>query len=57
MALWRKHVDEPLLIAAVANGGAGGVDASAQGRLRDDPALPDGGQEIILGHDVLAVAD
>ena len=44
-------------LAAVADRAPGRIDASGQRRLRDDPAVPDTGDEIVLADDSLAVLD
>src|SRR5262249_60010375 len=49
--------NEALLLAAVADRAARRVDPRAQGRFRDDPPVPHGGEKIVLGNDAVAVAD
>jgi hypothetical protein len=52
----RDRANELLPVAAVADGAARGVDAIAQGRLRDDPPLTRP-QQIVLADDMIAVLD
>jgi len=47
--------DQLLVVAAVAERLAGGVDAAGQGGIRHDPAAPDRGDEVVLAHDAVAV--
>jgi len=47
--------DQLLLFAAVADRLSRGVDAARQGRLRNDPAVPDRGDQIVLADDPVAV--
>ena len=54
-ALARDGADQPLLLAAVADRLARGIDAAGQGRLRHDPAAPDRSDEIVLADDAVAV--
>ena len=56
-SLARQRADEALVLAAVADGGPGRVDAGREHQFRDDPATPDSREQIILGRDTLAVAD
>jgi hypothetical protein len=56
-ALARQGLDQPLGVAAVADGAAGCVDAGCQCRIRDDASVPNRGDEIVLAHDAFAVAD
>ena len=65
--LWPSHVadkaeafasdgaDQFLLVAAVADRLARGVDAAGQSRIRHDPAAPDRSEEIVLADDAVAV--
>jgi hypothetical protein len=52
-----RCADEPLLPARVANNPPRGVDATAQSRLRNDPAAPDRGEQIVLTHHPVTIAD
>src|SRR5258708_38166019 len=54
-ALARDGADQLLLLAAVADRLARGVDAAGQRRIRHDPAAPDRRDEIILADDALAI--
>jgi len=56
-ALANRCADEPLLPTRVANNPSGGVDATAQSRFRNDPATPDRGEQIVLAHHPITVAD
>jgi hypothetical protein len=56
-ALARQCLDQPLLLAAVADGASRNVDAGRDCGIGDDAAVPDSGDEIILADDALAVAD
>ena len=56
-ALARDGADQPLVFAAVADRLARGIDAAAQGRIRNDPAAPDRRDEIIFADDAVAVLD
>src|SRR5712675_1587312 len=47
--------DQLLVVAAVAERLAGGVDAAGQGGIRHDPAAPDRGDEVVLAHHAVAV--
>ena len=47
--------DQFLLLAAVADRLARGVDTAGQGRIRHDSAAPDRGQQIVLADDAVAV--
>ena len=49
--------DEPLLLAAVADRASRRIDAAGQRRFRDDPAVPDGVDDLVLGDDAAAVGD
>jgi hypothetical protein len=49
--------DEPLVVAAVADRASRRIDAAGQGRFRDDPAVPDGFDQLVFGHDPVAVGD
>jgi hypothetical protein len=54
-ALARDGADQLLLLAAVADRLARGVDAAGQRRIRHDPAAPDRSDEIVLADDAVAV--
>ena len=56
-ALARDGADQALLLAAVADRLARGVDAAGQRRFRHDAALPDRGDEIVLADHPLAILD
>ena len=49
--------DQGLLLAAVADRLAGGRDAAGQRRVRHDSPVPDPRDHVVLGDDVVAVAD
>jgi hypothetical protein len=53
----RQRLDNPLLPCAIADRIAGGIDACCQCRVGNDPAAPDGGNEIILADDTVTMAD
>src|ERR1700752_1622134 len=55
-ALARDRADQPLLLAAIAERAARRVDTAGQGRFRDDTSVPDRVEQVILGHDVFALA-
>jgi hypothetical protein len=46
-----------LLLSAIADSAARGIDPRAQGRFRDDPSVPHGSEEIVLADDALAIAN
>jgi hypothetical protein len=50
-------VDEALLLAAVADGAAGGVNAAGEGGVGHDAAVPDAGDQVVLADHARAVAD
>ena len=54
-ALARDGADQLLVLAAVADRLARGVDAAGQGRIRHDAAAPDRRDEIVLADDAVAV--
>src|SRR5258708_37948812 len=54
-ALARDGADQLLVLAAVADRLARGVDAAGQRRIRDDPAAPDRSDEIVLADDAIAI--
>ena len=56
-ALSRNGADDGLILAAVANRSARGVDAARQGRFGDDAAVPDSLDEIVLADDAVAIFD
>ena len=56
-ALAQDGADQPLLVAAVAQRAARGVDAGRQRRFRHDTPVPDGVEQLVLGDDTLALAD
>jgi hypothetical protein len=53
----RHRPDETLLLAAVADGAASGIDPVAQGRFRDDPPTPDRLQHLVLADHLVPVAN
>ena len=53
----RQGSDKPLLLAAVAERRPNGIYSSAQSGLRNNAALPDRRQEIVLADDAFAVLD
>ena len=56
-ALARQGLDQPLLLATVAEHGAGGIDPGAQSGFGYDASLPHRGKKVVLADDVLAVPD
>ncbi len=56
-ALARNGADQFLLLAAVADRLARGIDAAGQRRIRHDPAAPDRRDEIVLADDAVAIFD
>ena len=54
-ALARDGADQPLLLAAVADRLARGIDAAGQRRFRNDAAAPDRVDKVVLADDALAV--
>jgi hypothetical protein len=56
-ALARQSLDQPLVLAAVADGVSCNIDAGREGRIGDDAPLPDGSDKIILTDDALAIAN
>ena len=56
-ALAGDGADAALLLAAVADGAAGGVDAAGQRRVGHDAAVPDAGDQVVLADHAVAVAD
>jgi hypothetical protein len=50
-----QGANEGLIVAAVAERAARRADTGAERRLRDDAALPDGLDQLVLAHDSLAV--
>ena len=55
--LSRDGADHGLILAAVADRLARGVDPAGQGGFGDDAAVPDRLDQIVLGDDVVAVFD
>src|ERR1700720_2396402 len=55
--LTMRGANEALLLAAVADRAARGIDPRAQRRFRDDPRVPHRTQQIVLADDAFAVAD
>ena len=53
----RDGADDGLIPAAVADRLARRVDPAGQGRFRNDPAIPDIFDQIVLGDDALAIFD
>jgi hypothetical protein len=51
----RDGADQLLVFAAVADRRSRGVDAAGQGRIRHDPAVPDGSEQVVLADDAVAV--
>src|SRR5262249_35019444 len=54
-ALARDGANQFLVPAAVADRLSRGVDAAGQGRIRNDTAAPDRGDQIVLADDAVAV--
>ncbi len=54
-ALARDGANQPLLVPAVADRLACGIDAAGQRRIRYDAAAPDGGYQVVLADDPVAV--
>ena len=52
-----EGADQLLALAGVAERLACCIDAAGEGRFRHDPAVPDRGDEIVLGDDAIAVLD
>ena len=50
-------LDQPLFFAGIAECTAGRIDAVEQGGFRNNPPLPDGGQQLILADHPVAVPD
>src|SRR5262245_55057327 len=51
------RTDRRLVIAAVAKGAPRRLDAGAERRIRDDPPLPNGGDQLVLAHHPVAMLD
>ena len=56
-AFARDGADQALLLAAVADRLARGIDAAGQRRIRDDAAPPDRGDQVVLADDAVAILD
>src|SRR3954454_7722779 len=56
-AFARQRLYQKLLLAGVADSVPGGIKPGRQRRLRDDAAIPDGAEDIVLRNDALSVAD
>ena len=56
-ALSRDGADHGLILAAVADRLARGIDPARQGGLGDDAAVPDRLDQIVLADDVVAIFD
>ena len=54
-AFARIGSDEALLSAGIAHRLACGIDAARQCRVGHDPAVPDGGEEVILGENAITI--
>ena len=54
-AFARIGPDEALLSAGIAHRLACGIDAARQCRVGHDPAVPDGGEEVILGENAITI--
>src|SRR4029079_14720658 len=54
-ALARQRLNQALRLATVADRSPCRVDTCRQCGLRDDAAMPDGGDEVLLADDALAV--
>ena len=54
-AFARIGSDQALLSAGIANRLACGIDAARQCRVGHDPAVPDGGEEVILGENAITI--
>jgi hypothetical protein len=53
----RHGLYQPLLLATVTNGTPRRINAAVERRLRNDPFLPDRGEQVVLADHPLAVAD
>jgi hypothetical protein len=51
------RADELLAGTVVADGPPHGLDAAGQRRLAHEPVAPDGVEDLLLGHDPVALAD
>src|SRR5262249_34159794 len=49
--------DEALVLSGVVDGASNRIDAGRQCRFRDDPPIPDCGNQIVLADNPLAVLD
>ena len=56
-AFARQGADETLVFSGITNGASNGVHAGAQCRFRDDPPIPDGGDQVVLADNPVAVLD
>ena len=54
-ALARERPDQHLLLAAVTDRRARCVESARQGGFRDDPAIPDVCNQLVLAHDSVAI--
>ncbi|HMA57486.1 MAG TPA: hypothetical protein VKP52_12345 [Pseudolabrys sp.] len=54
-AFARIGSDQALLSAGIAHRLACGIDAARQCRVGHDPAIPDGGEEVILGKNAITI--
>ena len=52
-----RRADQGLRVAIVAYHLPGRLDPARDRRVRNDPALPDLGDNLVLGHDATAVLD
>src|SRR5262245_55015074 len=55
--LSRNSTDQALVLAAVSNGFAHGIDTAGECGVRHDPAAPDRSNQIVPTDDAVAVAD
>jgi hypothetical protein len=55
--LARERLDQPLLLPAVTDCCAGGVDAGREGRFRDDASVPRRSDQVFAADHPLAVCD
>jgi hypothetical protein len=50
-------LDQPLFFAGIAERAAGRIDSVEQGGFRNNPPMPDRGQQLILAHHPVAMPD
>src|SRR5262249_44142132 len=56
-ALPGDGLDQTLLLATVPDGAPSCIDPGGQGRVGNDPPVPDGGNQVVLADDSLAISD